>query len=145
MNLSHNARKGMAVGLAASTVLMTALTGLIPAAFAAPHAEGCLVLSSGTVYMVTGGQLRGFPSADVFMSHGNGFGGVQQATAEDLALPMGPVLVYADGTLVKGPNDPLVYLVASGQKRGFTTGAVFTGLDFKFSNIQSAPANTFAD
>ncbi|MBX4204971.1 MAG: hypothetical protein KW788_02140 [Candidatus Doudnabacteria bacterium] len=104
-----------------------------------------MVLSSGTVYMVTGGQLRGFPSADVFTSWGNGFGGVQQATAEDLALPMGPVLVYADGTLVKGPNDPLVYLVASGQKRGFTTGSVFTGLGFKFSNIQSAPANTFAD
>ena len=145
MNLSHNARKGLAIGLAASTVLMTAAVGFVPAAFAAPHADGCLVLSNGTVYMVSGGQLRGFPSADVFYSWGNGFGGVQQASAEDLALPMGPVLVYADGTLVKGPNDPLVYLVSNGQKLPFTSGTVFTGLGFKFSNIQSAPANTFAD
>jgi len=145
MQLTHNARRGMAIGLAASTVLMTAMTGLIPAAFAAPHADGCNLLSSGTVYYKLGGQLRGFPSPEVFYSWGNGFGGVQQANSEDIALPMGPVMVYADGTLVKGPNDPLVYLVANGQKRGFTTGAVFTGLGFKFSNIQSAPANTFAD
>jgi hypothetical protein len=144
MHLTQNARKGLAIGLAASTVLMTALTGVVPA-FAAAHADGCNVLYNGTVYYSLGGQLRGFPSPEVFYSWGNGFGGVQQANAEDVARPMGPVMVYADGTLVKGPSDPLVYLVANGQKRGFTTGAVFTGLGYKFSNIQSAPANTFAD
>jgi hypothetical protein len=145
MQLSSNARKGLAAGLAFSTLMMSVSLFALPAAFAAPHAEGCLVNASGTVYMITGGQRRGFPSADVFFSHGNGFGGVQTANAEDLALPVGPVMVYADGTLVKGPNDPLVYLVTNGQKRGFVSGSVFTGLGFKFSNIQSAPANTFAD
>lgn len=145
MQLSSKARKGLAAGLAASTVLMSSAASLIPAAFAAPHADGCLVNISGTVYMNMGGQRRGFPSPDVFFSHGNGFGGVQSANAEDIALPVGPVMVYADGTLVKGPNDPLVYLVTNGQKRPFVSGEVFTGLGFKFSNIQSAPANTFAD
>lgn len=54
-------------------------------------------------------------------------------------------MTYADGTLVKGPSDPLVYLVANGQKRGFVSGSVFTGLGFSFANIQSAPVNTFSD
>lgn len=145
MQFSSKARKAVAAGLALSTVLMSVSLFALPAVFAAPHAEGCLVNASGTVYMITGGQRRGFPSEAVFISHGNGFGGVQTANSEDLAMPVGPVMVYNDGTLVKGPNDPLVYLVANGQKRGFTSGSVFTGLGFKFSNIQSAAANTFAD
>ena len=145
MQLSSKARKAVAAGLAASTILWASV-GMIPQfAAAAVHSDGCLVLSGGVVWLVTGGTRRGFTSAEVFMSHGYNFSQVVTASAEDVALPVGPIMTYADGTLVKGPSDPLVYLVTGGQKRGFTTGAVFTGLGFSFSNIQSAPANTFAD
>ncbi|MBX4187377.1 MAG: hypothetical protein KW802_03965, partial [Candidatus Doudnabacteria bacterium] len=145
MQLSSQARKAMATGLAASTLLWAAV-GIVPQiASAAVHSEGCLVLSGGTVWMITNGTRRGYTSAEVFQSWGRNFSEVVTASAEDVALPVGPIQVYADGTLVKGPNDPLVYLVTGGQKRPFVSGSVFTGLGFSFANIQSAPANTFAD
>jgi hypothetical protein len=145
MHLSQKAKKAVAAGLALSTILWSVSFLALPAAFAAPHSEGCLVNSGGTVYLVTGGQRRGFTSAEVFASHGYNFGQVVAANAEDVALPVGPIMVYADGSLVKGPNDPLVYLVANGQKRGFVSGSVFTGLGYSFANIQWAPVNTFQD
>jgi len=145
MQLSSKARKAMAAGLAASTILWASI-GLIPSfAAAAVHTEGCLVLSGGVVWMITNSTRRGFTSAEVFQSWGYNFSQVVTATTEDVALPVGPIMTYADGTLVKGPSDPLVYLVTNGQKRGFVSGSVFTGLGFSFSNVQSAPANTFAD
>jgi hypothetical protein len=145
MQLSIKARKAMAAGLAASTLLWSAGSILPRVASAAVHSDGCLVLSGGVVWLITGGTRRGFTSAEVFASHGNNFSQVVTATAEDAALPVGPIMTYADGTLVKGPNDPLVYLVAGGQKRPFVSGSVFTGLGYSFANIQQAPVNTFQD
>ncbi|MEJ0021491.1 MAG: hypothetical protein WDN47_02800 [Candidatus Doudnabacteria bacterium] len=145
MQLSSNARKAVAVGLTVSTLLWSAMLSAPLIASAAVHTDGCIVISNGTAWFITGGTRRGFPSAEVFQSYGYNFGQLSQASAEDLALPVGPIMVYADGTLVKGPGDPLVYLVTSGQKRGFTSGAVFSGGGYSFSNVQSAPFNTFAD
>ncbi len=145
MQLSSQARKAVATGLAASTLLWSAMIAAPQLASAAPHSDGCLVLSGGVVWLITGGTRRGFTSAEVFASHGYNFSQVVTATAEDAAMPVGPIMTYADGTLVMGPNDPLVYLVANGQKRPFTTGAVFTGLGYSFANIQVAPVNTFSD
>ncbi|MEO8065850.1 MAG: hypothetical protein ABI643_03295 [Candidatus Doudnabacteria bacterium] len=145
MQLSINARKVMASGLAASTFLWAAVGAVPQFASAAVHSEGCLVISNGTVWLITGGVRKGFPTAPVMESYGYNFSQVAQATAEDLALPQGPVVTYADNTLVKGPSDPLVYLVSGGQKRPFVSGNVFVGLGYQFSNIQLAPTNTFAD
>jgi hypothetical protein len=145
MNFSQKAKKAVAAGLALSTMMWSVSLFAVPAAVAAPHNDGCLVNVSGTVYLIQGGQKRGFTSAEVFMSHGYNFGQVVTANAEDAALPTGSILIYADGTLVKGPADPLVYLVVNGQKRGFTSGSVFTGLGYSFANIQWAPVNTFND
>ncbi|MBI2607922.1 MAG: hypothetical protein HYW51_03800 [Candidatus Doudnabacteria bacterium] len=145
MQLSIQARRGLAGGLAISMILWSVSLFALPVAFAAPHGDNCLINESGTVYLVTGGQKRGYTSAEVFTSHGNNFGQVVAANSEDATLPVGPIQVYADGSLVKGPSDPLVYLVANGQKRGFVSGSVFTGLGFSFANIMSAAVNTFAD
>ena len=145
MQLSSNARKGLAAGLAASTILMTAGLTFIPSAFAAPHGQGCLVSSSGTVYLINNGVRQGITSADVFLSNGFSFANVTPATSEDMALAAGANVNYADGTLVKGPSDPLVYLVTGGQKRGFVSESAFLGLGFSFANVRSAAVNTFAD
>lgn len=146
MQLSQKARKAFAATLAASTMLMGSASLVAPKiASAAVHSEGCLVLSGGIVWMITNGTRRGYTSAEVFQSYGYNFSQVVAASAEDVALPVGPIMIYADGTLVKGPNDPLVYLVSGGQKRPFVSGSVFTGLGFSFANIQSAPVNTFSD
>jgi hypothetical protein len=145
MHLTQKAKKAVAAGLALSTVMWSAAFFVALPAQAAPHSEGCIVLSGGTVWLITGGQRRGFTSAEVFASHGYNFGQVVAANSEDEALPAGPIMVYADGSIVKGPSDPLVYLVANGQKRGFVSGSVFTGLGYSFANIQWAPVNTFSD
>lgn len=145
MQLSSYARKALASGLAVSTILSSAMAFAPQFASAAVHTDGCIVISNGTAWYITGGTRRGFPSAEVFMSYGYNFGQLAAASTEDLALPVGPIMVYADGTLVKGPGDPLVYLVTSAQKRGFTSGSVFSGLGFSFVDVQQAPFNTFAD
>ncbi|MBX4187719.1 MAG: hypothetical protein KW793_01125 [Candidatus Doudnabacteria bacterium] len=145
MKLSQKARKALATGLALSTLVWSAALVVVPVASAAPHSNGCLVNSNGTVFALENGQRRGFPSPDVLLSHGNTFGQVVMANADDMALPVGPVMVYAEGSIIKGPNDPLVYLVSGGQKRGFVSGSVFTGLGYSFANIQWAPVNTFQD
>ncbi|MDP4001290.1 MAG: hypothetical protein Q8P83_03545 [bacterium] len=145
MQLSIQARKGLAGGLAISMVLWSVSLFAFPVAFAAPHGDNCLINESGTVFLVNSGQKRGFTSAPVFNSHGYNFGQVVAGNSEDASLPTGSIMVYRDGSLVKGPSDPLVYLVANGQKRGFVSGDVFTGLGHSFANVVSAAANTFAD
>lgn len=145
MNFAQKAKKAVAAGLAVSTVMWAAAFSFVAPVSAAAHSDGCLVNLSGTVYLVTGGQRRGFTSAEVFMSHGYNFGQVVAGNSDDANLPSGSIMIYADGTLVKGPSDPLVYLVVNGQKRGFTSGSVFTGLGYSFANIQWAPVNTFSD
>lgn len=145
MTLTQKARKAVAAGLALSTVMWSVSFLALPVAFAAAHNSGCLVNSNGTVYLISNGQRRGFTSEQVFVSHGYNFGQVVTANSDDNNLSVGSILVFADGTLVKGPNDPLVYLVVNGQKRGFTSGSVFTGLGYSFANIVWAPVNTFTD
>lgn len=145
MQLSSTARRAMAAGLAVSTIVWSMAMFVMPVAFAAPHGNGCLINQSGTIYLVENGVKRGFPSADVYASHGQNFGQVVTANSEDSSLPTGPVMVYRDGTLVKGPSDPLVYLVANGQKRGFISGSVYTGLGYSWANVRTAAVNTFAD
>lgn len=145
MQLSSTARRAMAAGLAVSTIVWSMAMFVMPVAFAAPHGNGCLINQSGTIYLVENGVKRGFPSADVYASHGQNFGQVVTANSEDNSLPTGPVMVYRDGTLVKGPSDPLVYLVANGQKRGFISGSVYTGLGYSWANVRTAAVNTFAD
>lgn len=145
MNLTQNAKKAVAAGLALSTLMWGTALFALPVAYAADHGTGCLVNISGTVYVIDGNQRRGFTSAEVFMSHGYNFSQVVAGNSDDADLSVGSIMVYANGTLVKGPSDPLVYLVVNGQKRGFTSGSVFTGLGYSFANIQWAPVNTFAD
>jgi hypothetical protein len=51
-----------------------AAAGIAPQfASAAVHSEGCLVLSGGIVWMITGGTRRGYTSAEVFQSWGRNF------------------------------------------------------------------------
>ena len=94
-----------------------------------------LALQARTVYLVAAGERRGFPSPAVFFSQGYSFDQVAPATADDLALPEGPVLAYREGTLIKSAADPTVYIVSGDEKRAFTSKDVFTKLGYQFSSI----------
>lgn len=138
--LNSVAKKIFAVGLAGSTVLMA----LAPfAAHAAVHAAGTNVLeSNGTVAMVgTDGMLHPYTSAGAFLSYGfNSFASVVTASPEDMALSTGSFIPPQDGSIIcsdRGADQGTCYFISAGQKYGFTSAAVFTGLGFSFANAKS--------
>lgn len=94
-----------------------------------------LVLDNGTVFLISKGERRGFPSPEVFFSHGYSFDHLQPATPEDLTIPEKPVMVFREGTLAKQISDPTVYIIAGQEKRPFTSGEVFTRLGYSFKNL----------
>jgi len=104
------------------------------AAATTAHPNGVLVDigdANHTVYLITGGQRQGIPSPTVFASYGYSFDKVVPANSYDQALPEGEVMKYADGTLVN--DNGTIFLIGNGQKRGFTTADVYTGLGYSFT------------
>jgi hypothetical protein len=138
------AKKIFAVGSAAA---MTLAMFAPFAAHAAVHAAGTNVSdSSGTVWMVMpDGTRRAYTSAGAFLSYGfNSWSQVVTASAEDLALPQGSFIPPQDGSIIcSDRNDSFAvkgtcYEISNGQKFGFTSAAVFTGLGFSFTNSSLA-------
>lgn len=118
----------------------------MPGIALAKPAEGELLLDHGTVYKVEEGYWRPFRSESVFRSHGYDFSQVRRAGTDDLQYKKdGWVMIYRDGTLVKGPDALVVYLVANGEKRGFENAPAFLGLGYDFANVKTANTETFAD
>jgi len=138
------AKKIFAVG---SAVVMTLAMSAPLLAHAAVHAAGTNVVdSSGTVWMVMpDGTRRAYTSAGAFLSYGfNSWAQVVPASAEDLALPQGSFIPPQDGSIIcSDRNDSFAvkgtcYEISNGQKFGFTSAAVFTGLGFSFTNSSTA-------
>lgn len=107
---------------------------------AASTGRKVVLAGDGTIYLVEQGTRRGFPSAEVFFSHGYTFGDARTATAEDLALTPGAVMTYAEGALAKG-TDQTVFIISDGKKRPFTSGQVFLGLGYSFGNVLKDSGN----
>jgi hypothetical protein len=91
------------------------------------------------------GTRRAYTSAGAFLSYGfNSWSQVVAASAEDLALPQGTFIPPQDGSIIcSDRNDSFAvkgtcYEVSGGQKFGFTSAAVFTGLGFSFTNSSIA-------
>lgn len=106
---------------------------------AALHSEGQNVLSNGTIYMISGGELRPYTSAGAFLSYGfNNWNNVVQASSEDLALPIGSFIPPRDGKVVcsdRGVDRNTCYLITNGQKSGFVSEKVFTDLGYNFKYV----------
>ncbi len=104
---------------------------------AASHANGTNIVSNGTVYMVVNGQKRAYTSAGAFLSYGfNSWGTVQQASAEDIALPEGNFIPPRDGKIVcsdRSPDKGTCYLITNSKRSAFVSSAVFGQLGFSFS------------
>jgi hypothetical protein len=133
------AKKIFAVGSAAAMAL-TSFASFATVASAAVHAAGTNVSSTdGTVWMITtDGYRRAYTSAGAFLSYGfNSWSQVVPASAEDLTLPVGSFIPPQDGAIItsdRGSDKGTTYLISGGNKYGFTSAAVFTGLGFSFSN-----------
>lgn len=120
---------------AVGTSMAMLLTGFAFTASAAAHGAGTNVVSNGTVYWInSAGQKQAYTSAGAFLSYGfNSWSNVVPATAEDLALPNGSYVPPMDGSLINDKGT--VYLMTNGQRAGFTSAAVFTGLGYSFKNV----------
>jgi hypothetical protein len=106
--------------------------------FAAVHLAGANVSNNGTVYMITDdGQRRPYTSAGAFLSYGfNSWTNVQQASTEDLALPVGSFIPPRDGKIIcsdRGTDKGTCYLMTNGKPAAFVSAQVFYGLGFSFS------------
>lgn len=103
-----------------------------PAGAASP--EGAVVLDGNTIYLITAAERRGFPSAEVFLSHGYKFEDAMPIRQMDFTKTEGAPLIYRDGTLVKG-SGATVYIISEGVKRPFISGDVFRALGYSFGNV----------
>lgn len=122
-------------------VILAVFLALPQEAAAVKYLSGTLILvPDGTIHIVAGDEKRPFPSAEVYFSYGYEFVEARAATADELALPGGPVMTYADGTLVKG-SAATVYVTSDGKKRPFTSASVFTKLGYSFKNVLQDTAN----
>ncbi len=95
--------------------------------------------SDGTIYFITqDGQRRPYTSAGAFLSYGlNSFGGVSDASSDDLALPAGSFIPPADGKIIcsdRGNDKGTCYLISQSSKVGFPSAEIFKGQGFSFSN-----------
>ena len=99
-----------------------------------------LINDSGTFYLIQNNQKQGITNPDMLYTYGFEFQDALPPTNADLALPVGDPLLPADGSLVKSPIDSTVYLITSGQKKGFISASVFTALGFKFTSVLTITA-----
>ena len=100
-----------------------------------------LINDNGTFYIVQNNQLHGIASEGVLTSYGFTFDQAKPATPADLSLPKAENLLPADGSLVKSPTDPVIYLISNRQKYPFASAKVFTSLGFKFSSVLTITDN----
>lgn len=54
------------------------------------------------------------------------------------ALPSGDPVLFLDGTLVKAPDDPTVYVISNGQKRPIPSEVIFLGFGYRWDSVLTA-------
>ena len=99
----------------------------------------CLLNNQGTYVLILEGIRHGIANPGLLFSHGYTFTDAIADTAAYQSLPTGDLLGPNDGSLVKTPKDPTVYLVADGQRHGFTSASVFRSLGYKFTSVLTIP------
>ncbi|HLD56570.1 MAG TPA: hypothetical protein VJA00_03020, partial [Candidatus Omnitrophota bacterium] len=97
------------------------------------HPEGALVLDQGTVWWIKNSSRLGFASDVVFSTYGFTFGRVVAANAADMALPVGPLVKFRDGTLVN--DQGTIYVISDGKKLGFRSMNALLTRGYALKNV----------
>lgn len=101
--------------------------------------------SDGTMYLVQNGTKRGFYSWEVYRSWGyDGSDHAELATSELDLYPNGALMAFRDGTLLKEPSNPTVYVVEHQLKRPFPSLAVMQEYGYQEADIQVVPDGQLA-
>ena len=100
--------------------------------------SGVVIQGPTGIFLVERGQRR--PVAEFVLKQR--FAGVATAAADQAqidSLPIGPPLPPVDGTLIKEPGSPGVYVIEEGVPRALSY-AVFVSRGFRFENVATLPA-----
>jgi hypothetical protein len=97
--------------------------------------DGTLINSNNTIYLIQDQQLHGFTLPAVLASYGYTVSQAISASTADQALPVGAVMLPNEGSLVKDPNDPEIFLVSGQQLHPFVSLDVFSGLGYSLSSV----------
>jgi len=121
------------------SILSLSVLAVNPAA-AAPHTAGTNVKTSdGTIFLISpDGTRRPYNSAGAFLSYGfNNWNLVADATAEDLALPVGENIPPRDGKIICDTKERVgtCFLITEGRKIAFPSEKVFKGQGFSFDKV----------
>lgn len=100
---------------------------------AEPHPPGSLVVSKGTVYVISedGTSISYFDSAEKFLSNFYSFTDTVPANTTDMAKPISGSAAWGDGRLFNDAGT--IYQVSGEQKHGFASGEIFTSYGYKFT------------
>lgn len=112
---------------------------------AKPHPNGALVLDKTdgrTVWWVLNGVRQGFQSAEVYYTYGFDFSKIVPATDADMALTVGDVVKFRDGTLVK--DGETYYLISDGTKRPFASADTLTARGYTLASVINADLSVYS-
>ncbi|TSC53702.1 MAG: N-acetylmuramoyl-L-alanine amidase domain-containing protein, partial [Parcubacteria group bacterium LiPW_39] len=87
--------------------------------------DNALLSDGQRVYLITNGKKRWFSSGKLFSLLGYKWPKVKLAAAELPNYLTGEIILYPDGTLLRVPSQPTVYLVRGGQKHEFLSAQSF--------------------
>jgi hypothetical protein len=91
--------------------------------------------TTGGVYFVQDGVRHPIWDRSLLDANWPGRRIIGMAAAELDTLPSGDPVRFRDGTLVKAPNDPAVYVIEDGAKRSIPSEEVFLGYGYRWSSI----------
>ena len=101
------------------------------------RADGTLVQypDQPEVYLIESGKKRAFVSGEIFVRIGFKWEDIIEIPYSETYIDGDPVTGRLDGTLIKYPDQPGVYLIEFGTKRAFASGQVFEALGFKWDDL----------
>jgi hypothetical protein len=109
------------------------------------YPDGTLLQSVGNeaVYLVSGGKLSRFISAEIFLNLKYAWSKVKKIPVEELAYyPLGDFVKYKEGTLIRPKDENNVYLISSRQPQ-VVDGPTFKKKKYKWANVLVISAQDF--
>ncbi|MCX6811343.1 MAG: hypothetical protein NT039_01460, partial [Candidatus Berkelbacteria bacterium] len=102
------------------------------------HPNGTMIktIDSLRIYLIQDGKRKWIPNPDVLNSYFPVWRYITVSNVEMEQYPMGDMLNYPDGTLIKTANAPAVYVIENQKKRHFPDPATFIGMGYNWENVK---------
>ena len=87
------------------------------------------------IYLIENNQKRAFKSGEIFEKLGFKWEDVIEIPLSEAYISGTNITGRLDGTLIKYPGQPEIYLIENNQKRAFMSGEIFESLGFKWEDV----------